>query len=168
MDQPETPGKCKMPTSVTSASVRLKAMDLLARREYSRYQLSDKLTSKLALGAEHLDVLAAVLDRLIADDLLSDERFAAALVRSKLHKGQGPWRIAQELQKSGVSAELQSRALVECGVDWYELAAAVASKKYGSRPAEDISEKARRSRFLQSRGFSSEHIAHALSLGNDG
>jgi regulatory protein len=163
MDQPETPEVPETPTPVTSASMRLKAMDLLARREYSRYELSDKLTTKLALGGEHMDTLEAVLDRLIADGLLSDERFAEALVRSKLHKGQGPRRIAQDLYKRGVSAELASSALQECGADWYELVVAVTNKKYGLEPAVDMKEKARRSRFLQYRGFSAEHIAHALS-----
>ena len=160
MDQPETP---ETSTPVTSANMRLKAMDLLARREYSRYELSDKLTTKLVLGGQHFDTLEAVLDRLIADDLLSDERFAEALVRSKLHKGQGPRRIAQELHKRGVGAELAAFALEECGADWYELAVTVANKKYGLEPAVEIKEKARRSRFLQYRGFSAEHIGHALS-----
>lgn len=160
MDQPDTP---ETSTVVTPASMRLKAMDLLARREHSRSELSEKLTTKLVLSSEHMDTLEAVLDRLVADDLLSDERFAEVLVRSKLHKGQGPRRIAQDLRKRGVGAELAASALSECGADWYELAVAAVNKKYGPEPAVDMKGKARRSRFLQYRGFSAEHVANALN-----
>jgi regulatory protein len=150
-------------TTITPAVLRLKAMDLLARREHSRHELADKLKTKFVLDGEHLRTLNEVLEKLIEDDLLSDQRFAEALVRSKLHKGQGPRRIIQELIKRGVTGELAAMALDESGADWHQLAASVAHKKYGDRCTSDVKEKARRSRFLQYRGFDANQIAYALS-----
>ena len=150
-------------TIISPAALRLKAMDLLARREHSRHELADKLKTKFTLGGEHLSTLEEVLDKLIEDDLLSDQRFAEALVRSKLHKGQGPRRITQELHKRGIAAELAATAIDDSGTDWCQLAVAVAHKKYGNRPVEDVKERAKRSRFLQYRGFDADQITYALS-----
>lgn len=148
--------------TTTPAQLRLKAMDLLARREHSRHELADKLRAKFALGGEDLRTLEQVLGTLIEDDLLSDQRFAEALVRSRLHKGQGPKRIIQDLQKRGVAVELAARAVEDIDADWCKLAAAVADKKYGHSPAEDVRERAKRSRFLQYRGFEADQISYAL------
>ncbi len=161
------------PLSITPAALRLKAMNLLARREHSRLELAEKLTRKLALDGDGLLVLSGVLDKLIKDDLQSDQRFAEALVRSKVIKGQGPRRIVQALQTRGISKQLAANAVANCGADWRDLAAAVADKKFGCSPVNDevlknrsnmqIKEKAKRSRFLQYRGFDAEHIAYALN-----
>ena len=148
--------------ALTPEMLRLKAMDLLTRREYSRQELGEKLSSKLALDGQHAAILTAVLDRLIEDKLLSDQRFAEALVRSRLHKGRGPQRIIQELRKRGVKADVASAVLADSGADWYQLATTVANKKYGARPAADRREIDRRSRFLRYRGFTADQITYAL------
>ena len=41
--------------------------------------------------------------------------------------------------------------------DWYASALTVLERKFGSVPADDLKEKARRTRFMQYRGFSREH-----------
>jgi regulatory protein len=44
------------------------------------------------------------------------------------------------------------------GVDWYELAAQVSTKRFGHQAPADAKEKAKRSRFLQQRGFDFDQI----------
>jgi len=149
--------------TLTPAKLRVKAMDLLARREYSCSELAKKLTTKLLLADEDQAILSTVLETLVKDDLLSDERFAESLVRSRVRKGHGPRRITQELHQCGIGAKLTALVLQDCGADWHHQAAAVADKKYGSQPANDIKETAKRSRFLQYRGFNAEQIAFALT-----
>ncbi|TNE76319.1 MAG: regulatory protein RecX, partial [Gammaproteobacteria bacterium] len=45
-----------------------------------------------------------------------------------------------------------------CGADWFLLAAEVMRRKYGGASCDNFQERARRSRFLQYRGFSGEQI----------
>ncbi len=137
------------------ALLRFRAMDLLARREHSAHELKTKLTTKFPEFAEHI---AQVLTDLQRDNLQSDHRFAEAFVASRIRKGQGPYRISQELKQRGVASGDAKQALATCGQDWFQLAAEVAQRKYGNAPCDSLQERARRSRFLQYRGFSSEQI----------
>ena len=88
-------------------------LDLLARREHSGKELRQKLGRRFA---ETLVDQAAVA--LQQNGLLSDERFAEALIHSRKAKGYGPRYIAQELSQKGVSKELTQELLDERNSDW--------------------------------------------------
>lgn len=136
--------------------VRVRAMDLLARREHSRLELQQKLCAKLP---EHSDLVTTVIEGLQQDQLQSDERFTEAFVSSRVKKGQGPHRISLELQQRGVSPSIIGHILDEGSFDWYQLANDVLMKKYGNKPCLDFKEQAKRKKFLHYRGFNSEHIS---------
>lgn len=156
--QAENPRPEKQGPAKTSSAkdLRLSAMNILAHRENSRKELRDKLLRKFAPEVELLD---AVLDQLVADDLLSDQRFSEAFVRWRASKGQGPVRIRAALRERGVDGD---GALRESDVDWFALAAEVAHKRFGASPVTDAKQRAKRMRFLQYRGFSGEQIRAAL------
>ncbi len=137
--------------------MRLAAMNLLARREHSRHELLEKLGRRF-----DPDQLEAVLDRLQSDGLLSDRRFAEAYVRHRAQRGFGPVRIRQELRQRGVAAADVMQAFDENDINWLNVIAEVVTKKYGSEPASEMNDKARRQRFLHYRGFSSEQIRDVL------
>lgn len=137
------------------ALLRFRAMDLLARREHSAHELETKLATKFPEFEEHI---VQVLSELQRDNLQSDRRFAEAFIASRIRKGQGPYRISQELQQRGVTSGDTREALASCGQDWFQLAAEVVQRKYGGTPCNSFQEQARRSRFLQYRGFSGEQI----------
>jgi len=80
--------------------------------------------------------------------------------RKKL--GDGAARIRQDLKSKGVSEELIDRVSSEGEL---ERARAILERKY-REPAATREEKAKRMRFLQSRGFSSEVIFSLLSARN--
>lgn len=136
-------------------------MDLLARREHTRLELSQKLARRFPHQRELLEDEISILE---TEGLQSDARLAEAFVRTRTNRGQGPVRIRMELRRKGVPDETISLALEQCGVDWFELVSEVASKKYGDRE-ENVSQqvslktRAKVSRFLQQRGFSFEHIS---------
>ncbi|MEH6469485.1 MAG: regulatory protein RecX [Porticoccus sp.] len=138
------------------STIRLRAMGLLARREHSHLELYRKLADRFP---EHVDLLDQVLDGLQQDNLQSDVRFAEAFVSSRVRKGQGPHRISMELQQRGLNKLLAERAVVESGTDWMLLADEVMAKKYGKKPCNDFSELAKRSKFLQYRGFNTDQIS---------
>jgi len=150
-DLEESPGD-------SGPSPRLQAMNWLARREYSLAELR----ARLAEREYPPDVVEATVAELAADGLVSDERFAEALVAVRVRKGQGPVRIRTELQRRGVSRDLIRLHVDDAGQEWHELACEVRSKKFGAMMPVDFKEKARQMRFLEYRGFTGEHIRSAM------
>lgn len=146
----------------TTAEIRFAAMNLLARREHSRLELIRKLQGRV----EDKALLEAALDRLIADNLLNDERFCEAFVRMRANNGYGPVRVRAELKEKGVADELAAQYMALHESDWFEQVQVVFEKKYGLKPDTDVKSRAKQQRFLAQRGFSFEQIKYALR-GND-
>jgi len=135
-------------------------MDLLARREHSRLELVNKLQDRV----ENSTVLDAVLDQLIEDNLLSDQRFCEAYVYSRTNKGFGPVRIKAELRERGVKQALIENSLIDDNSVWIKNLNKVIIKKYGDLSASNLQELARQQRFLLQRGFTFEQIHEAIRL----
>jgi len=150
-DIEKSPGK-------SSPTPRSQAMNWLARREYSLAELRTKLAEREFTA----DVVEATVAALAADNLVSDERFAEALVAVRVRKGQGPVRISAELKRRGINRELIRLNVDEAGLEWNNLACEVRRKKFGAMMPADFKEKARQMRFLEYRGFTGEHIRSAL------
>lgn len=142
----------------TTAEIRFAAMNLLARREHSRLELVRKLQNRV----EDKDFLDVALDRLIEDNLLSDERFCEAFVRMRANGGYGPVRVRAELKEGGVHNDLIVHYMALHEADWPEQAKAAFEKKYGLNPRTDAKSRASQQRFLAQRGFSYEQIKLAL------
>jgi regulatory protein len=144
------------------ASLLARAIALLARREHSRAELAHKLMRRLAEGQDRADV-DAVLDELQRRRLLSDERFAASLVRTRAPR-YGEARLKLDLKSRGVPAPVAAEVLGSLragGASELERARAVWSRRFGTAP-HSLAECARQARFLQSRGFSAEVIRKVL------
>ena len=133
-------------------------MDYLARREYGRRELEQKLTT----AGFDPNVSVEAVDQLVADGLQDDRRFAEAFSRSRFNQGKGPTRIHGDLGQRGVSSGLVDEVLDNMSVDWFELAIGVREKKFGTAIPADFKEKARQMRFLQYRGFEQGHIQAAF------
>lgn len=148
--------------SNADASPRDVAIQLLARREYSRVELARKLQQK----SFDSDEIEACLDALAEQSLQSDARFAESFVRSRIARGQGVIRIKGELRQRGIDQETLTAALAAVeereAVDWFELAKETLARRYDS-PGDTPKERAKRERFLATRGFDFEQIRYALS-----
>ncbi len=142
---------------------RVKALDLLARREHGCLELTAKLESR-GFAA---DCVTGVVAQLGADGLQDDARFADTLVRVRISRCQGPLRIRSELRSRGISDEVAAAALQHGNQNWGELASQARAKRFGFSGPADFKDKARQQRFLQSRGFSADHIKAALDLAAD-
>ena len=139
---------------VDGISIRKAAVAVMARRDHSCYELKQKLTAKF--GDARL--VEQQLDRLIAEQLQSDERFVAAFVRNKQNRGKGAHYIRQALQTKGIDRDLAERYLNAVENDWPALAVQVYRKKYGNTVVTGPQERAKRMRFMASRGFSEREI----------
>lgn len=140
-------------------TIREAAMDYLSRREHA----TQELFQKLQLKEYDAEEISAALERLTAQGLLSDERFTEAFINQRINRGNGPLKIRAELRQKGVSDAMIGTFLNERDVIWQESALAVRIKKYGTECPSDLKEAARQTRFLQSRGFSSEHTRYAMT-----
>jgi regulatory protein len=134
------------------------AVGLLARRDYSCYQIKTKLLQK---GFE-LTEIALVLDRCVDHGYLDDARFAVLLLRSHINKGHGQNRIRQSMTQKGLSKEIIETTLNHSDCDWFELAKSKANKKFGETVISDAKDRARRCRYLYGQGFTSEQVFYAL------
>lgn len=147
-------------------SLRSRALQYLARREYSRAELAAKLRPYVAAVPEDefeqvqpVD-MDALLDDLVASGYLSDERAVTQLLHARRPRF-GTQRIAHELHQKGISAELIEQAMPQLKESELEAAHSVWQKKFGVHPG-CAKEKARQVRFLQSRGFSLDAIFKVL------
>lgn len=134
------------------------AIRLLAMREHSQAELQRKLVQK----GFQAGMVEETLQALIAQNLLSDERFTEAFVLSKRERGSGPLKIQVELQQRGVDSTLISRYLDFHDSEWLDLAERVRRKKYGQEIPVDYQLKMQQARFLANRGFSHEQIRRVL------
>ncbi len=138
--------------------LRARALRLLARREHTRAELE----RKLAPHAESSEAVHGLVSKLKEKNQLSEERFAEERARV-LSRKYGAARIRQDLKAKGVSAELIAR--FSTSDDEMQKAKDILERKFRT-PAGTREEKAKRMRFLQSRGFSREVIS-ALIFGRD-
>lgn len=142
---------------------RLKALELLARREHSRREL----TRKLADRGFDADAAARAVGDMAERGWQDDARFAESLARSRMHAGHGPLRIRAELRLHGIGEDGIEAALAACEVDWNTQAADLLRRRFGTGEAPSRQETARRGAFLQRRGFDLGAIRYALSLSED-
>lgn len=122
--------------------------------------LRAKLKAKAATSQQ--DEVESVLARLVDQGLLSDQRYAEALMRTLVRSGKGPIRIQQKLQEAGVSPAVYDVVFEELGCDWYQVACDLRRKRFGSSQPDNISDRQKQQRFLQYRGFDYGHIQHAM------
>jgi regulatory protein len=161
--QPADAGAVSAPSNSGRSRLLARAVALLARREHSRAELARKLMQRLEEGEDRADV-DAVLDDLQRRKLLSDERFAASLVRTRGPR-YGAARLKLDLKARGVPAAIAAEALDQlggcAGGSEVDRARAVWSRRFGAAP-QSLAERARQARFLEARGFSSEVIRQVL------
>jgi regulatory protein len=137
--------------------IRIAAVELLARRDYASGELREKLASR---GYDR-DLVAAAVAELVAGNLVNDARYAENFVAYHGNRGQGPVRIGADLRALGLSAEAIDIALAS-GPDWRGRAREARIRKFGLEVPESWAAKGKQARFLQYRGFSSDHIRAAL------
>jgi regulatory protein len=141
-----------------------RAVRLLAQREHSVQELTEKLRGKGIDAA----LASLVVDDLRGRGMQSDARFAEAFVHSRIGRAQGPIRIREELRQRGIHDELADEMLTESGEYWLELAKATRAKKFGDAAPSDRDDWGRQARFLARRGFPADLVYRVLDAARDG
>ena len=141
-------------------SINEVAVGLLSRREHSVLEIKRKLKLK---GFEENEI-EQVVQRLLDNNLLSEERFTESYINMRKRKGYGPVRIAQELRQRGVDEDFFESFLDRGNVEWRHVMQRQHEKKYGNELADEFAEKAKRAKYLQSRGFPLDWVFKLNSL----
>ena len=140
--------------------IRMKAMDLLARREHSFFELKLKLLKKDFKEEQ----VVSELHQLIDDNLLSDARFTEAFISSRKEQGKGPLRIESELQERGIDEALIASHLIDVNDnEWFKIACDALQKKLGKDKQVDYDKKLKFMRFLSNRGFKDFQAREAIN-----
>ncbi|KPG89411.1 recombinase RecX [Pseudomonas sp. RIT-PI-q] len=139
----------------TLVAVRRTAMDLLARREHGRVELTRKLRQRGALP----EMIDTALDRLTEEGLLSESRYLESFVSYRARSGYGPLRIREELSQRGLQRTDIELALRESGINWQEQLEDTWRRKFSGHLPIDARERAKQGRFLSYRGYSMEMIS---------
>jgi len=137
--------------------MRAFAYRLLGRREYSEFELGQRIRQKWA-DAEGIQELVAAL---VEENLVSDERFTESLIRIRLQRFQGPLKIKAALRSKGISDSIISSRLYAGTIDWTELAKQWLERQHPDRIS--FEEKKKYYRRLINRGFAHDHAMDALN-----
>ncbi len=135
------------------------AVTLLARRDFSTIELKKRLKDRGY--TEH--AYEVVVDDLESMGKVNNERYGQNVVAYRARRGHGPARIRNVLQKSGLSRDAIDAAVKgEDAPDFMALAREARRRKFGPELPKDRKERAKQARFLQYRGFSTDHIRAVL------
>lgn len=151
-------GKPEDPAKKECLRLYNKGIYLLSMREHSVKEIETKLTAK----CERPDLVPTVVDELIEKKYLSNQRFTESYVRSRKMRGFGPTKISSELSSKGIKNSMIGEYLDAHSAVWYDNAQNEYQKKYGDEAISDYNTWTKRARFMQSRGFTMEHIHSTL------
>jgi len=144
-------------------SINEVAVGLLARREHSVLEIRQKLKQRSFSDNE----IEQSIERLLANNLLSEERFTETYINMRKHRGFGPLRIANELRERGVDTDLIDVFMDKENNEWRSVMHQQYQKKYGDRPVDEYAEQVKRSRYLQGRGFPLDWVFKLNALDED-
>lgn len=129
------------------------AVGLLARREHSRAEL----LRKMAQRGYSTDEVTGLLERLEDQNLLSEPRYVASYVRSRVERGYGPLRILAELRQRRIPDALSQEELGSYNGQWVTLAKQYYQRHFNGPPA-DARERTKRWRHMQQHGFDADTL----------
>ena len=131
---------------------------MLTRRDYSCYEISQKLRAK----GYQADEIKSVITELTQSQLINEARFVENYIYWRRNKGYGPQRIRQELQARGIDMEMIAEHLKITDNAWFAEVRKVWQKHFRGKMPEDFQNRAKQMRFLQYRGFTREQIESVL------
>ena len=149
-----------MKSLIKDQDIRKKILDLLSRREHSKYELVLKLERRV----DSSDKLLKEIDKLSDQNLQSDERFSESYIRSRYNSGFGPSRIKYDLSKRRVAESIINDAFREIDLNWVEKLKKENIKKYGNENPKNMQELSKRTKFFVKRGFDQEMIRKIIYL----
>lgn len=154
-----------------------KAVQLLAQRDHSSYELHNKIVQFFAKKIqcsedeyhEQLNQLkietADVIQYCIDHNWMNDRQYIEKYIAIRANKGYGQYKIALELKQRGLDVDLSRELLQITDINWSEIAHQQLLKKF--KPIDikkDYRQKQKVIQFLTARGYSQDNIKTACNL----
>lgn len=132
-------------------------VNLLARRDYSEFEIRNKMQEKAFTEEEIENALAIAQQK----NWQNDKRFAESYLSSRAQRGYGALRIRQELrQLKGVEESVVDEVMEESEIDWSDFARQVLARKFPRYQEKlELKEKQKIWRYMLSHGFYSEEFS---------
>jgi regulatory protein len=150
-----------MPFNKEQQTAYLKAAAICSQSEKCRSDIQEKLI-RWGLPTEDSDL---VIDRLISEKYLDDERFARAYVKDKFRFNRwGKQKIAHMLRAKNISSEILELAFEEIEDEGYsdELRKLLTDKEKSIKAKHKYDKRNKLMRFAMGRGFESNQIYAVL------
>jgi len=138
------------------------AVRALGIREYCEVELRGKLTDK----AFDEIIIDNVIEKLKHYDYLSESRFAASFLRSRLKRGETPWLAARKARQKGVDIPALNQAVADAEAifDAYAACQELLDKRDSQQLRKhDKRVWHRQVRFLQNKGFDLSLILQVMN-----
>lgn len=162
----ESDGSIAASSSLTEEQAFLRLAELCARSEHCQQEMLDKMQR---WGMDDT-AQTAVLDRLVKERYIDDERFCRAFVRDKItYNKWGRRKVEQALWQKGIADELRRRVLDEVPVADYVavLRPLLQQKQRTTRAASDYERRQKLIRWALSRGFGFDVIRQCIDTDDD-
>lgn len=144
-------------TSDRDSAARELAVTLLARREHS----VQELTQKLARRGYQEDSITQALEWCQHHDLQSDDRFAEIYVRHRASQLYGPLHIQSELRQRGIDDMSADDTIKQAAINWSDNALQFLHKR--NQDLTDYAAQGKAYQALCRKGFTSSQARAALS-----
>ncbi len=149
--------------------VKLRAMNLLTKRDYTEKQLRDKLVA----GDYTEDLIEIAISYVKSFGYIDDDRYIQSYL--DIYEGRKPYgKMKEELLRKGIDTSRLQRAIElrqenneDSGADEEEMARALLEKKHYNAEEADLKTKQKMYGFLARRGFSLDVINHVLKANSN-
>ena len=151
---------------MTEKQVLTKLMALCARSEHS----SGEMLQKMRLWDVEDEVQARVMQRLVGEKFIDDERYTRAFVNDKIKQNQwGRRKIEQALWAKGIDKATQKQILDAVDENLYleTLRPLLKSKSRSISGRNEFERQMKLVRYAMSRGFSMEQVNQCIDLSTD-
>lgn len=157
-------------------SILNKAVQLLAQRDHSSYELTQKITFFFAKKQQPLDEeyheqltklkteIQNVIEYCINQKWINDEQYIEKYITMRANKGYGKYKIAMELKQRGLPTDLSHQLLQMSDINWGSLAHEQLLKKLKQIKQKNNNKKQKGIQFLMTRGYTQDDIKTAHDL----
>lgn len=140
-------------------NLKAKAIDFLSRRDYSYSELYNKLKKY----STDLDAIKFVVDEMVSNKYLNEERFIENFIYNKSKK-YGSLKVKHLLQTKVSNQELVNDLYQQAEIDELTIARQIWERKFKGEVAISPNDRAKQIRFMISRGFSLDLIFKLLKI----
>ncbi|OCG07572.1 hypothetical protein A9G13_04905 [Gilliamella sp. wkB178] len=153
-----------------------KAVQLLAQRDHSSYELTQKITlffnKKIKCSEDEYDdqlnqlklKIHQVIEYCISKNWVNDAEFIEKYIIMRANKGYGKYKISAELSQRGLPTNLIHELLRGAKINWSNMAAKQLTKKFKQLNPKNKQQQLKGMQFLINRGYTQDDIKTVYDL----